>query len=135
MLWLESPWVLETPEQISALANAIGSTSRRPAALRDQAWQQLAARFAESPADVEATPGDDVLAALEDAGFVTFEGPQGGGTVVQFPGIAASIVLVVGSNGDVPSSDVVMPAATAISADELPLVVGDVYDDHRHRRW
>ncbi|MET0627774.1 MAG: copper transporter [Acidimicrobiia bacterium] len=128
VLWLESPWSLETPEQISSLANAIGSTARRPAALRDQAWQQLAARFAEAPSDVEATPGDDVLVALDEAGFVSFDGPQGGGTVVQFPGLSASIVLVVGTNGDVASSDVVMPAATAISADLLPLVVGDVYD-------
>ena len=127
VLWLESPWTLDTPEQISALADAIGSSSRRPATLRDQAWQQLAARFAESPVAATATD-DDVLAALEDAGVVSFEALEDGGTVAAFPGAAASIVLIVGTNGDVPASDVVMPGATAISADDLPLVVGDVYD-------
>jgi hypothetical protein len=128
VLWLESPWTLDTPEQISDLAGAIGATSRRPSALRDQAWQQLAARFAEIPIDGQVTGDNDVLAALEDAGFVAFDGPQGGGTVAEFPGAQASIVLIVGTNGDVPASDVVMPAATAITADDLPLVVGDVYD-------
>ncbi|HEX5586132.1 MAG TPA: copper transporter [Acidimicrobiia bacterium] len=127
VLWLESSWKLDTPDQISALADAIGSSSRRPTALRDQAWQQLAARFAESPANA-VPPADDVLVTLEDAGFVTFDGPQGGGTVVEFPGASASIVLIVGTNGDVPASDVVMPAANAITADDLPLLVGDVYD-------
>jgi hypothetical protein len=130
VLWLERPWALEDREQISALAEAIGSNSRRPATLRSQAWGLLAARLTLSPTAVLAGPdgADDVVGALEAAGFVSFDAPSSGGDVTQFPGLAASLVLVVGSTADVPSADLVMPAATAINAEDIALVVADVYD-------
>ncbi|MFI5046710.1 MAG: copper transporter [Acidimicrobiia bacterium] len=127
VLWLERGWKLDTEAEITAMAKAIGSSSRRPVTLRTQAWQQLAARLAEPPSLTSQTATDDVLHSLDAAGFVTFDAPSTGGGVTQFPGAAASIVLVVGTEGDVPSSDVVMPAATAIGAEQMPLVVGDVY--------
>jgi hypothetical protein len=44
------------------------------------------------------------------------------------------MVLIVGNDADVPASDVVMPAATALTAAELPLVVGDVTWPPQRRR-
>jgi hypothetical protein len=37
------------------------------------------------------------------------------------------VLLVVGADADVPDSDVVVPAASAITAEAVPLVVADVY--------
>ena len=127
VLWLESSWNLERESEITAMADAIGSSARRPTPLRAQAWQQIASRLAEPPTLTSPAGSTDVLRALDDAGFVSFDAPPTGGDVGGFPGALASIVLVVGSDGDVPSSIVVMPASTAITAEEIPLVVGDVY--------
>ncbi|HEX3456118.1 MAG TPA: copper transporter, partial [Gaiellaceae bacterium] len=127
VLWLESPWKLEDKGDVTALAGAIGSSSRKPTTLRTQAWAQIAARFAAPPVTVT-TDTDDVLQALDDAGFVSFDAPATGGEITQFPGGPfSSVVLVVGSEGDVPSDDVVIPAANAMVNESLELVVGDVY--------
>jgi hypothetical protein len=127
VLWLEEPWVLEDADQVAALATAIDSGVRRPAALREQAWQQIGARLAE-PAPFDVQEADDVLVALDDAGFVSFDAVQSDATLAAFPGPAAAIVLVVGTTGVVPASDIVMPAASGIAGAELPLVGADVYD-------
>ena len=37
VLWIESPWNLEDADQVSAMADAIGSTVRRPAVMRAEA--------------------------------------------------------------------------------------------------
>ena len=139
VLWLEGPWKLENEQQTTALAQAIGSSSRRATVLREQAWQQMARRMAEplsasagqSPTTTTTagTSGEppDVLVSLRDAGFVSFDQVDGQGSIEAFAGIAPLMVLVVGNDADVPASDVVMPAATAITASELPLVVADAY--------
>jgi hypothetical protein len=132
VLWLESPWKLDNDRQITALAQAIGSSSRRATVLREQAWQQMARRMAaprpaSSSGQSSTTGATDVLVALRDAGFVSFEQVDGKGSIEEFAGVAPVFVLVVGNRADVPAGDVVMPAATAITAAELPLVVGDVY--------
>ncbi len=133
VLWLEGSWKLDDETQITAMAQAIGSSSRRPTTLRDQAWQQIARRIAEphsaSSTTTTSASGEpsDVLVSLRDAGFVGFDQVDGQGTIEEFAGAAPLLVLVVGNDADVPASDVVMPAATALTASELPLVVGDVY--------
>ena len=70
ILWLESPWVLDGDDDVQALGDAIGSPSRRPATLRSQAWEEIAARFADPfPVGDEAPdPSTDVLAALAGRG-------------------------------------------------------------------
>ena len=129
VLWLEAPWKLQNDQQITALAQAVGSTSRRPVVLREQAWVQISRRLAEprSSGQSPATGSTDPLVSLRDAGFVGFDQVDGKGSIEEFAGIAPMLVLVVGNDADVPASDIVMPAATAITAAEVPLVVGDVY--------
>ena len=130
VLWLEGSWKLENDKQITALAQAIGSSSRRATVLREQAWQQIARRMAAPRSTSPSNPSQsqsDVLVSLRDAGFVAFDQVDGKGSIEEFAGIAPLLVLIVGNDADVPASDVVMPAATAITASELPLVVGDVY--------
>jgi hypothetical protein len=125
VLWLEQPWTLDTDAQVTELARAIGSSSRRPAQVRNEAWTQIAARLS---TPVPSASTDDVLTSLSDAKFVSFDASSGSGTLAQFPGAAAGIVLIVGSDGDVPASDVVIPASTALTRDLVPLVAADVYD-------
>ena len=126
VLWLEAPWKLENAQEVDALAQVIGSSARRPATLRTQAWQHLATRLAQSPVAVAAS-SDDLLAQLDDAGFVSFDAPSAGGDVGKFPGANASIVLVVGSEGRVPSDEVVVPASSAMVAEKVELVASDIY--------
>ena len=68
-----------------------------------------------------------MLVRLRDAGFLGFDTVEGETTgIEQFPGIAPMLVLVVGSDGDVPASDVVMGAAARVGRSTAR--VGDVYD-------
>ena len=125
-LWLEDNWALANDEDVTAMAQAVGSTSKRKETVRTAAWKQLVERLQSPP-----PPGDlstDFLTTLEDAGFVSFE-PQGedGAPISQFPQRSASMLLVVGNNADVPDTDVVMPAATAFVAAGVPLVVAEIY--------
>ena len=126
VLWLESPWALDDDDEVTSLANVIGSSARRPTTLRTQAWEQIGTRLGQSPLTV-AAGGDDLLRELDDAGFVSFEAPSTGGDLTQFPGVAASMVLIVGTDADVPTDDVVMPASTAIAGERLALVAADLY--------
>src|SRR5262245_58936827 len=67
ILWLEGKWALANDEDATALADAVGSSSKRPAAVRTTAWRELAARM-KTPSDEGNT---DLLQTLEDAGFVS----------------------------------------------------------------
>jgi hypothetical protein len=126
VLWLEGKWALANSDDVAAMANALGSSSKRSGTLRIAAWKQLAERLQAPPTAGDASP--DLLTSLEDAGFVKFDATgDGGSTLVQFPRRGASMLLVVGDAADVPDKDVVMPAATAFTAAGLPLVVGEVY--------
>ena len=132
VLWVEGKWALANSDDASAMAQALGSSSKRAATLRTAAWKQLAERLQAPSVSAEPTP--DLLTTLEDAGFVKFQtvadpsiGSSGSTTLAQFPRRGASMLLVVGDHANVPDKDVVMPAATAFSAASVPLVVGEVY--------
>jgi hypothetical protein len=125
-LWLESKWALANDGDVNAMAQALGSSSKRKDTLRAAAWKQLVERL-QSPPPVGDT-STDLLVTLEGAGFVKFEG-DAGQTIAQFPRRGASMLLVVGDGGSVPITDVVMPAATAFVAAGVPLVVGEVYKE------
>jgi Copper transport outer membrane protein, MctB len=126
VLWLEDKWNLANDADIKAMADALGSTARRPATLRAAAWKQLATRLRGAPFVTDGST--DLLARLQDAGFVTFDN-AGDDTLRldEFPSRGAATLLAVGSNAGVPDSDTVLPAATAIAGESVPLVVGDVY--------
>lgn len=125
-LWIEGKWKLDTDDDVKAMQTALGTTTRSKTALRAEAWRELAQRFGAGPAD-GASSSTDVLNALQQAGFLGFDAAGNAG-LTAFPGRGAGIALVVGTHGAVPASALVMPAATALHAAELPLVVADVYD-------
>jgi hypothetical protein len=125
VLWLEGKWALTNDDDVKAMADLLGVSSRRPAMVRAAAWKQLAERMKSGPAQTDGAT--DVLAAMEDAGFVQYQPVGGDQPIGQFPSRGASSLFVVGSEADVPDDDVVVPAASAFHDAGMPLVVGDVY--------
>jgi hypothetical protein len=126
ILWLESKLGLPGRDDPKALATAIDDPTKRGVALRNAVWKKVASRFAKTPSSEAST---DILTVLQEAGFVEYQQLDGGVASAQFPGRDALTVLIVGEDGDVPTADVVMPAATAFSAEGRPLVVGSVFAD------
>ena len=131
-LWLEDKWALANDDDVAAMAQAVGSSSKRKETVRTAAWKQLVERLQSPPPAGDIST--DFLTTLEDAQFVTFE-PQGedGPPIAEFPRRNASMLLAVGNDAVVPSKDVVMPAATAFVAAGVPLVVAEVVRGGRRR--
>jgi hypothetical protein len=125
VLWLEDKWALDNEEDVQAMADLLGVSSRRPAMVRAAAWRQLAERMQSGPDETDGAT--DVLAAMEEAGFVEYQPIGGDQPVAQFPSRGASTLFVVGSDADLPDEEVVVPAASAFHDAGMPLVIGDVY--------
>jgi copper transport outer membrane protein MctB len=125
-LWLEDKWNLADADSVKALQDVLGTTTKNKNTLRTEGLQQVAQRL--GGADTRASGDQDLLAALEQAGFLGFDA-VGNSTITDFPGTGAGIVLVVGNGGSVDPSLVALPAAKALHANEVPLVVASVWDD------
>jgi hypothetical protein len=138
ILWLEQAWALGDPDQVEQMAEILGRPVNLPrAVLRRDAWNALAQRLAAGPPpyheeeQVPTTPdGGDLLIALEDAGFV---GYQGVGDVdselTDLPEFNARALLVDGPDAEIPPNDVVVRGAMALLRAQFPLVVAEVYAD------
>jgi hypothetical protein len=124
-LWLEGKWALASANDVKALQEALGSTLKNKSALRTEGWRQLAQRLAGVPAEGTST-SDDLLVVLQRAGFLGFDA-VGNATIADFPGHGAGIMLVVGNKGTVPPEMVAVPAATALHAAEVPVVVAGIW--------
>lgn len=128
VVWLEDRWALDDDDSVKALADAIGSTDRTPATLREAAWRALARRLADGrsePAVPDAGSTVDPLTALVDAGFVKVE--RVGSAEVDlgtFPGPGAHAALITGS-GFAPGN-LVRASASALTDASVPTVVGAV---------
>jgi hypothetical protein len=117
-LWLESKWALSNDDDVEALQNALGSTTKNKNALRDEGYQQLARRLG-AP---ESVGDQDLLEVLQKAGFLGFDS-VGQSTVTSFPGRDGGVVLAVGNKGSVAPNLVAAPLASALHASEVPVVV------------
>ena len=127
-LWLEDKWALAGADDVEALQTALGSTTKNKNALRAEGWRQLAERLSAPALEGEGDASNDLLTVLQDADFLGFDGVEGS-AITDFPGRGAGIVLVVGTEGAVPSDQVVIPMATALRASDVPTVVADVWVD------
>jgi hypothetical protein len=123
-LWLEDRWALKSGDDVAALQDALGTTTRNKNALRGEGFQQLAQRLSEPGASGE----PDLLVALQQAGFLGYDGVSGS-SIGAFPGRDAGIVLVVGNKGSVSPQQVAAPAASALQAADVPVVVAGVWAD------
>jgi hypothetical protein len=128
ILWLEAPWNLTDDQQTQALRDAVGSDARTKAAVRRDGIAALATRLTAGADALQ----PDVLAALIDAKFVSFEGVDGQGDAFQplaYPGPDARMLVLGG-----PASQIVVKpfardlAQAFVERSEAP-VVGEVFAD------
>ncbi len=128
ILWLEGKLALSDADTVRQLDELLGKTGQNAKATRDEAWNALASRVATGGGG--AANGRDLLAALADAGFISFEpvGTQGDNfSPASFSGGDVKVLLVDGSNGQVNGNEVLAPLSNALVANRLRLVVGDVF--------
>jgi Copper transport outer membrane protein, MctB len=130
IIWLEEKLTLSDDEALRQLGEVIGRPGGNAKTTRDETWNALASRLAAGGA---AGVGEDLLTALVDDGFVSFElvGDQAGEDfpLASFPGGEARVLLIDGTNGKVADKEVVAPLSNAIVASQLRLVVGEVFDE------
>ena len=128
ILWLEGKLALSDADTVRQLDELLGKTGQNAKATRDEAWNALASRVATGGG--AAANGRDLLAALADAGFISFEpvGTQGANfSPASFSGGDVKVLLVDGTNGQVNGNEVLAPFSNALVANRLRLVVGDVF--------
>jgi copper transport outer membrane protein MctB len=128
ILWLEGKLALSDADTVRQLDELLGKTGQNAKATRDEAWNALASRLATGGG--AAANGRDLLAALADAGFISFEpvGTQGANfSPASFSGGDVKVLLVDGTNGQVNGNEVLAPLSNALVANRLRLVVGDVF--------
>jgi len=128
ILWLEGKLALSDADAVRQLGDLLGKTGQNAKATRDEAWNALASRVATGGGG--AANGRDLLAALADAGFISFEpvGNQDNNfSAASFSGGDVRVLLIDGTNGQVNGNEVLAPLSNALVANRLRLVVGDVF--------
>lgn len=130
ILWLEEKLSLGDDEAVRELGQIVGRPGESAKPTRDAAWSALAARLAAGAA-APGTP--DVIEALDNGGFVSFEavGSQAGDnfSLGTFPGAGAEALLVDGTNGAVAANDVVEPLTRQLVANQVRVVAAEVFSD------
>ena len=127
IIWLESKWALESRDDVTALATALGLTATgKRAPLRADAFDALVTRLSTGASSTDT----DALRALVDAGFVTLDGAGNDAPApASLGGIGTRAVLVTGAAADVPARLVVAPIARVAVDEDLPLVAGELFPD------
>jgi Copper transport outer membrane protein, MctB len=130
VLWLEEKLALTDDEARNQLADIVGRPGENAKATRDNAWSALATRLSAGAASAGSS---DILSALEDAGFVSFEtvGNQAGDNFAlgAFPGPGARVLLIDGTDGNVPANEVLAPLTNALVANRVRVVAGEVFSE------
>jgi hypothetical protein len=124
VLWLENGWNLQDTKSADALRTALGSTTQKSSALREEGIQALAQRLAGGGA----VPGEpDVIDALAKAGFVTLEGVGDGDVSASSFPIAGSRALLLGGPDSDLTARTTMPAlASALVGTNTGTAVGEI---------
>jgi Copper transport outer membrane protein, MctB len=126
IIWLEEKLTLSDEDALRQLGEVLGRPGENARVTRDAAWDALASRLAAG----SAANGRDLLTALVDAGFVSFEpvGDQGENlSLPAYPGGDARVLLIDGPNGEVAGNEVVAPMSNALVANRVRLVVGEIF--------
>jgi Copper transport outer membrane protein, MctB len=130
IIWLEEKMTLSEDGALRELGELLGRTGQSVKVTRDDAWNALASRVASGGG--AAASGRELLGALADAGFVSFEpvGNQGENfSPASLSGGDARVLLIDGTNGQVAGNEVLAPLSNALTANRLRLVVGEVFDE------
>ena len=129
IIWLTESWQLPTAKDVTTLANATG-VSGNAATARADAMKLLGRRLAEQlPRSSSKKPNTDLLTTLHNAGFVDLaEGDRA--AFEKFPTRAARVLVLTGTNSRLAGSDTLVDLTQSLVANNVPTVVGEVYDDH-----
>ena len=130
IIWLEEKMTLSEDDALRELGELLGRTGQSVKVTRDDAWNALASRVASGGG--AAANGRELLSALAEAGFVSFEpvGNQGENfSPASLSGGDARVLLIDGTNGQVAGNEVLAPLSNALTANRLRLVVGEVFDE------
>ena len=128
IIWLEGKLTLSDPDALRDLGELLGRPGQNAKTTREDAWNALAGRLASGSGT--AANGRDVLTALADAGFISFEpvGEQGENfSAASFGGGEGRVLLIDGTNGQVSANEVLAPLGTALASNRLGLVAGEVF--------
>lgn len=130
IIWLEEKMTLSEDGALRELGELLGRTGQSVKVTRDDAWNALASRVASGGG--AAANGRELLSALAEAGFVSFEpvGNQGENfSPASLSGGDARVLLIDGTNGQVAGNEVLAPLSNALTGNRLRLVVGEVFDE------
>ncbi len=128
IIWLEGKLTLSDADALRQLGELLGKTGQNAKATRDEAWNALASRVAIGAG--AAANGRDLLAALADGGFISFEsvGNQDANfSADSFSGGDVRVLLIDGTNGQINGNEVLAPLSNALVANRMRLVVGEVF--------
>jgi len=131
ILWLEPSWNLTDDQQTEVLRRAVGSTARTRQGVRRDAIGALAARLVTGAPPLQ----PDVLPALIDAHFVTFEGVGADAepfTPGVYPGADARMQLLGGPAAQITVKSFARDFAQAFVGGGAPPVVGEVFAETEH---
>lgn len=130
IIWLEEKLTLSNPDALRELGDLLGRPGQNAKTTRDETWSALASRLATG--NGTAANGRDLLTALADAGFISFEpvGDQGPNlSAATFGGGDARVLLVDGTNGQVSANDVLQPLGTVLASNRFRLVAAEVFEE------
>jgi hypothetical protein len=128
IIWLEPKLTLSDPNALRDLGDLLGRPDQNARTTREDTWNALANRLATGSG--AAASGRDLLTALADAGFITFEpvGDQGNNfSAASFAGGEARVLLIDGTNGQVTANEALAPLTTALASNRLRLVAAEVF--------
>ena len=90
VVWLEAKWKLGNDDDTTALANQLGIPTSRKNTVRDAGWRLLAERLVSGGTNGR----DDLLATLQQSGFISFDTVGGPDTTVsRIDGRGAQVLL------------------------------------------
>ncbi len=107
-LWLTSKLRLDKPEDVTALAQIVGSTARAPDPVRQAAVAQLASSLAAGNAA-------DLLRAMRDAAFVDVEAPASDDAALDGLLPATRFAVVSSAEAEVANDQLAVPFAAQLA--------------------
>jgi hypothetical protein len=137
IVWLQSKWLLDKPDDRTKLAEIVGVDAASKA-LRDDALAALAGRLGTAVSSVPSSTTStttkgaepaDLLAALTGSGFVSIEAAGASGTtdLSTFPSPGVRAVVVSGEASDIAASPLVTSLAGAFARLPVPTVASEIY--------
>jgi hypothetical protein len=114
-IWLTDHWTLGSADEVDELRAVVGADSTAPGQVRAEAITALAAAL-RAGVQPNLSESSVLLAALQKAGFIEFDAPQGQPNDLPAVDGSARLVLLGGPSAHVPDRQLSLPLARALIA-------------------